>query len=210
MKKAFCHPITITVFAILIIVIFALCGFRITYNPSLDNNWEAISACAGWAAVIVSGLAIYYAIQVPKKIAKEQNRIALFEKWFNIFQFYEKCISFSNALKRAETLEEMQKSCNFSFEIKCEQTDFNEMMLLLEKFEYTAHQLHFLFPGIIDEDANSLYLALYHFILQMVEVDKVVVRDISGAKNTYNSEMDNFKKKYEKIIFEQLEISNNN
>ena len=51
-----------------------------------------------------------------KKIAKEQNRIALFEKRYNIFQFYEKCISFSNALKRAETLEEMQKSCNFSFE----------------------------------------------------------------------------------------------
>ena len=160
--------------------------------------------------IIVSAVALIFAIRIPRKIAEEQNKIALFEKRYNIFQFYEKCVSFSNALKRSETLDEIKRSCDFSFEIKCEQTDFNEMMLLLEKFEYTAHQLHFLFPGIIDEDANSLYLALYHFILQMVEVDKVVVRDISGAKNTYISEMENFKKKYEKIIFEQLELSNNN
>lgn len=81
MKKFFRHPSTITLIAvILIILILALFGFRITYNPSLDNNWDAISACAAWAAVVVSGLAIYYAIQAPKKIAEEQNKIALFEK----------------------------------------------------------------------------------------------------------------------------------
>ena len=81
MKKFFRHPSTITLIAvILIILILALFGFRITYNPSLDNNWDAISACAAWAAVVVSGLAIYFAIQAPKKIAEEQNRIALFEK----------------------------------------------------------------------------------------------------------------------------------
>ena len=69
MKKFFRHPSTITLIAvILIILILALFGFRITYNPSLDNNWDAISACAAWAAVVVSGLAIYFAIQAPKKI----------------------------------------------------------------------------------------------------------------------------------------------
>ena len=68
--------------------------------------------------IIISAVALIFAIRIPRKIAEEQNRIALFEKRYNIFQFYEKCISFSNALKRAETLEEMQKSCDFSFEIK--------------------------------------------------------------------------------------------
>ncbi len=81
MKKFFRNPITITFLVLLLLVlILALCGFRITYNPSLDNNWDAISGCAAWAAVVVSGLAIYFAIQAPKKIAEEQNRIALFEK----------------------------------------------------------------------------------------------------------------------------------
>ena len=81
MKKFFRHPSTIIlIIIILIVLILALLGFRITYNPSLDNNWDAISACAAWAAVVVSGLAIYYAIQAPKKIAEEQNKIALFEK----------------------------------------------------------------------------------------------------------------------------------
>lgn len=81
MKKFFCHPSTIAFIVIfLIVLILAILGFRITYNPSLDTNWNAVSACAAWAAVVVSGLAIYFAIQSPKKIAEEQNRIALFEK----------------------------------------------------------------------------------------------------------------------------------
>ena len=66
--------------------------------------------------IIISAVALIFAIRIPRKIAEAQNKIALFEKRYNIFQFYEKCISFSNALKRAETLEEMQKSCNFSFD----------------------------------------------------------------------------------------------
>ena len=160
--------------------------------------------------VMILAVTLYYAVRIPKIIAVEQNKIALFDKRYEVFRFYEKCDAFSKSLQRADTLDEIKRSCDFSFEIKCEQTNFNEIMLLLEKFEYTAHQLHFLFPGIIDEDANSLYLALYHFILQMVEVDKVIERDIPGAKNTYISEMETFKKKYEKTIFEQLEISNNN
>lgn len=80
MKRIIRHPITIIVFIVIIVVIFALAGFRITYDPSLDNNWDAVSACASWLSVIVSALAIWYAIQVPKKIAIEQNRITLFEK----------------------------------------------------------------------------------------------------------------------------------
>ena len=66
-----------------------LFGFRITYNPELDNNWDAVSACAAWAAVFVAGIgsviSVYFAIQVPKKIAEEQNKIALFEKRYEFF-----------------------------------------------------------------------------------------------------------------------------
>lgn len=81
MKKILCSPVTWIAFsAVLLVVIMYILGFRITYSPGLENNWDAISGCAAWAAVVVSGLAIYFAIQAPKKIAEEQNRIALFEK----------------------------------------------------------------------------------------------------------------------------------
>lgn len=113
MKKFFRHPITLTVLVIFaIILILALCGFRITYNPSLDNNWDAISACAAWAAVIVSGIAIYFAIQAPKKIAEEQNRIALFEKRYEFYIAFTKSTAFIKAieLSNIKTKEEAKKS----------------------------------------------------------------------------------------------------
>ena len=33
-------------------------GFRITYAPELDSNWEAISAIADWAGVIVGAIIV--------------------------------------------------------------------------------------------------------------------------------------------------------
>lgn len=67
--------------------VMELFGWRFTYAPKLENDWDAISAVATWTgtivavvSVIASFLAVWFAIQVPKKIAEEQNRIALFEK----------------------------------------------------------------------------------------------------------------------------------
>lgn len=64
---------------------FYFLGFRITYAPELENNWDAISAVASWAgvlvsivAVAVSGIAIWFAVQIPKKIADRQDKIAAF------------------------------------------------------------------------------------------------------------------------------------
>ena len=59
--------------AVFVIALLALLGFRITYAPSAENTWDAISGCAACATVIVSIWAIYYTIRVPKKIAEEQN-----------------------------------------------------------------------------------------------------------------------------------------
>lgn len=81
MKKFFRNPITITFIVILLIVlILAIFGFRITYSPSLDNNWDAVSACAAWAAVVVSGLAIYFAIQAPKRSPKSKTELHCLKK----------------------------------------------------------------------------------------------------------------------------------
>lgn len=40
--------------------------------------------------IIISALALFYAIRIPKKIAEEQNRIALFEKRYEAFQLFER------------------------------------------------------------------------------------------------------------------------
>ena len=37
-------------------------GFRITYAPELDNNWDAISAVAEWAGVIIGAIIVPFAV----------------------------------------------------------------------------------------------------------------------------------------------------
>lgn len=81
----------IAAFAVVVLVM-ALLGFRITYAPDLENSWEAISAVAAWAGVITSiaavgasFAAVWFAIRVPKEIAEQQNKIALFEKKYSVY-----------------------------------------------------------------------------------------------------------------------------
>lgn len=76
------------VFALAIFVCCTYCaGWRITYNPELENswNWDAVSAIAAWAGVAASAVAIWYAVRVPKKIADRQDKIALFERRYDCY-----------------------------------------------------------------------------------------------------------------------------
>ena len=77
---------------VVVIVVAGLCGFRITYASELETSWDAVSAVAAWAAVIVAVLsagasvgAIWAAIRVPQKIADRQDKIALFEKRYKCY-----------------------------------------------------------------------------------------------------------------------------
>jgi len=87
---------------VIVLLVGLILGFKITYAPYLENDWEAISAVASWVSVFVSGLAIYYAIQVPKRIAEEQNRIALFEKRFEVYKVLMDCFAFAYMLKKID------------------------------------------------------------------------------------------------------------
>lgn len=88
----------ISISIIVALVTLYLVGFRITYAPWLDNNWDAISATAAWAGAIATSVAIWFAVQSPKKIAMQQNKIALFEKRLECFTATAKLIAFSNQI----------------------------------------------------------------------------------------------------------------
>ena len=103
MKKKIVKSIFILalVTIIMIIVLYVL-GFKITYNPSLNNNWDALSVCASWTGVFTSLIAIIVAIQVPEKIAKSQNDIALFEKRWELREIVSEVIDFGDRLLTIE------------------------------------------------------------------------------------------------------------
>ena len=97
--------VAILIFAAVVIVM-ALSGWRITYAPDIKNSWDAISAVASWAGVVVSlfsvtasFIAIWYAIKVPQKIADQQNRISLFKKRFHILELLTSLQAFSISVK---------------------------------------------------------------------------------------------------------------
>lgn len=61
-----------------IVLIMWLMGFRITYEPELDNNWEAMSAIADWAGVIVGAIIIpLLALWLQHKWDSNKEEIAL-------------------------------------------------------------------------------------------------------------------------------------
>lgn len=83
---------------IIIVIILVFLGFKITYNPDLDNNWDAVSACAAWAGVVVSGIAIYFAKEVSIRIAESENNIATFEKRYQLYKSLLPLVEFGNKL----------------------------------------------------------------------------------------------------------------
>ena len=86
-------PVAVLAIIVAALIIFLYCiGFRITYNPALENSWEAVSTVAAWAGVITSFAAIVTAVRVPKKIADKQNRIALFEKRYDLYNTVCSCM----------------------------------------------------------------------------------------------------------------------
>lgn len=81
-----------------------LFGFRITYAPDLNNHWDAISGVAAWVGTIGTMGAIFAAIWV----ADRQNKIALFEKRYEIYDVVCHCENFAELLKIATTREDIQ------------------------------------------------------------------------------------------------------
>lgn len=93
-----------------ILLVFLYCiGFRITYAPQLENGWDAISAVATWASVVVSCFAVWAAIQIPQRIAEEQNDVSEKQARMNIFLEFYNSQNFKNMIsymeKKLESIE---------------------------------------------------------------------------------------------------------
>lgn len=116
MKRIYKSPIFwIIGIELLLSVILAILGFRVTYSPRLENSWDAVSAFAAWASVVASTAAIFVAIQIPKKIAEQQDKIALFEKRFAFYEVLCECNSFARMICNIETHYEILLFFNTSF-----------------------------------------------------------------------------------------------
>lgn len=121
-------PLTIVlVIAIVLVAVFYLCGFRITYDPALESSWSAISAFGQWVGVVVTA-ALTWIIHrktqendrqnkelqeklarqsenLQERIAKQENRNVEIQRKMDLFnRRYEVYNEFKSAYYAAETL----------------------------------------------------------------------------------------------------------
>lgn len=147
------------------VVFLYLKGFRITYAPELENSWGAISAFASWASVIASAAAILVAIRIPGVIADRQNKIALFEKRFEVYDIVCRSIGFARMIENSVTHEEIQIYFIASFGNEMMRENYKETLnrdsiRLLNQAVNAMRKGPFLFGEVMNEDLSKLSNAL--------------------------------------------------
>ena len=184
----------------LIFTVGFLFGFRITYAPELKNDWEAISGVATWAEVIVaiisviaSVMAVWYAIQVPQKIAERQDRIALFEKrceCYTIVQSLLVCasqlmdartnkgvqVAFRTHMDDPENIQNVQNINTFTLRLKR-----NERIVVSGAFLFSVYNVNAL-QKIID---TGIELIMAAKITAVNEADNLLSDHASELKQEY-------------------------
>ena len=93
-------PLIVAILVLLVAgMVMFLLGWRITYAPKLENDWDAISAVAAWAGVIGAVSAVFSAIYV----ANQQNKIALFEKRMECYSTLQNIFAFARQISNVES-----------------------------------------------------------------------------------------------------------
>ena len=80
-------------------------GYRIVYPEQFETSWDAVSAVASWAGIIVSiasAIAAFMAVWYAIRVSDKQNRISLFEKKYELFEIISDCKTFSDLLENAK------------------------------------------------------------------------------------------------------------
>lgn len=209
LNKKLIIPALLLVLVIFIVILYKL-GFRITYAPELENSWNAVSAVATCVGVLASFIAIWFAIQVPKKIAEQQNKIALFEKRFNFYQALMKCISLGESLKNLKqpiNFENCQRlivlclTMNPNLSNSKEDVDLNaEVMSAIFKIKEASDGAEFLFD--FEKDSYN-----YSYINNLFELSSQKnINKMSNIIEEYEENIETIKKNILPIVKEALAL----
>ena len=114
-ERFFLLIIVLLVQTVIVVVAFCIGVYitHITYGQT-ENIWDIISTIATCIGVIASFAAVWVAIQIPNKIAKQQEKRELYMQRLDFYNVLDACIRFS---KDAEN-QSSQQMINYMFLIK--------------------------------------------------------------------------------------------
>ncbi len=198
--KKYFYPVVITGAVVIALIVLRLLGFRITYT---EPNWDALSSWASWASVGASFIAIWFAIQVPKKIAARQDKITLFEKRFDCYMAVQQTLEISNSIKDVTDSNKAQ----FAFELVIsiqhpENYNKNVPLSILSYFRYLERLVmsgQFLFENYDCTDIQSALNEMVKFVLVMyspVRASPNLTNEEIQQKNNICQICEQFRDKY--------------
>ena len=193
---------TLTAAAALIVAVsLYFLGFRITYDPTIITNWDAVSGCAAWAGllvsaagVVVSACAVHVAITIPKKIADKQVQIELFDKRYKVAYELNRYLYFGHSINKLKSSEEIRTQAELCFETELDA--WENLKDTLSKSYVELLQLMFLFPGIEADDCSNLIASSSDVLFNAVVERKYDKKCIER----FSSIVDEFEEKYMPLL----------
>lgn len=187
--------ILIAVIALLIFGLILYCnGYRIVYPEQFETSWDAVSGFAAWFGVAVSIVsvgaslaAVWAAIQVPKKIAEQQEKVELYEKRLDFYNTIDACIRF------AYTIESLlpDTAIKYLFVVTFE----NETKPSRSKEEIDREAI-FLFCRVVESLKHGEFL----FECDVKKYTKVIVETLTNLLTLESLEVDNRKDRVTKYV----------
>lgn len=205
------HAVPTWIFLLIfIITTFFIMGFRITYAPWMENDWGAIDAVGTWAAAIISGAAIWFAVITPKRIADKQDKIALFEKRYAFYEALTSCTSFSSILQMCEKSEDFAIlfiSCFTSY--ADEKHPIGSHEYYESKYGLFQSTFNILKQGkfLFDFDAESDIMQLCKILILFIH-DRVEENKFKEYKDEYIETAKKLDKEVVPLVEETLKLSN--
>ncbi len=202
-------------------LVMALFGWRFTYAPELENSWDAVSAVAAWVGVIVSVIgvvasfiAIWYAVQVPRKIADRQDKIALFEKRYQCYITIQNFLVCSEQIEQETTNKAIQTAFRIYFD-EPEAIQKNEwlgyLIVLLKTKESDIIAGNFLFSNynvtLLQDIINYSIQLLQSVAVTNEEANNILSTNASKNKEKFCQLCKQYKEEHLMLMEQELKLS---
>lgn len=199
----------VSALVVLVAIVMASFGWRITYEPELENSWDAITATATWVSVITSFFAIVFAIWVPFVIAKRQDKIALFEKRFECYMAIQRLLSFATSIQKIETSEDICKTFIISMGYQFRNfgnADISDIIGYFQTLETSIVAGHFLFESFYLKELQELIKSTTDLVVPLAKKYKSgITAPLSAQQKTTRDKLFSLGKDFKGQHMKELE-----
>ncbi len=164
-------------------------------------DWlDYLQAIASILSIIISAIAVIMAVRIPKKIAKKQDKIALFNKRFDSFSSLQKCQAFSDLIKTIHHIDDYRAAAlyffgndeNLPFSMHKVRANVIQVSVMLQ-------QLSFLFDDVDYKEVGALFSTFKNFVFSL---DKK--QNVEDLKTKFIHTIDRFMENNKNVFLDAL------